>query len=100
MIRRPSRLGRCARRCAHRRYAQYPLYTATIALCGGRAVGYYLNEDNGWSMELPELRRAIRDARKARPAPGFLSRGPVQMLSPFPPRIPISFLNFAPARLE
>lgn len=43
---------------------QYPLYTATIALCGGRAVGYYLNEENGWSMELHELRRSIREAQQ------------------------------------
>jgi len=43
---------------------QYPLYTATISLCGGRAVGYHLNEENGWSMELPELQRAIREARQ------------------------------------
>mmetsp|Transcript_63335 Transcript_63335/g.169333 ORF Transcript_63335/g.169333 Transcript_63335/m.169333 type:complete len:513 (-) Transcript_63335:34-1572(-) len=43
---------------------QYPLYTATISLCGGRAVGYYLNEEANWTMEIAELRRSIREARQ------------------------------------
>lgn len=31
---------------------QYPLYTATIALCGGKYAPYYLNEENGWVSRL------------------------------------------------
>ncbi|KAI9182878.1 alanine transaminase [Blastocladiella emersonii ATCC 22665] len=42
---------------------QYPLYTATIGLCNGRAVPYYLNETKGWSLEAAEVRRAVREAR-------------------------------------
>ena len=41
---------------------QYPLYSATMTLLGGASVGYYLNEENGWSMEVDELERARRDA--------------------------------------
>lgn len=29
---------------------QYPLYSASIALCGGEQVNYYLDEKNGWAM--------------------------------------------------
>jgi len=42
---------------------QYPLYSATISLCGGRAVGYYLNEEKGWSMDVSELKSALQNAR-------------------------------------
>uniref|UniRef100_A0A7S0E8I1 Aminotransferase class I/classII large domain-containing protein n=1 Tax=Hanusia phi TaxID=3032 RepID=A0A7S0E8I1_9CRYP len=42
---------------------QYPLYTATISLNGGRAVGYYLDESHGWTMDVSELDRALREAR-------------------------------------
>ena len=42
---------------------QYPLYSAAIALYGGQLVPYYLDEDNGWSLEVSELERAIDDAR-------------------------------------
>ncbi len=41
---------------------QYPLYSASIQLCGGQQVGYYLNEENGWSLEVEELERAYKDA--------------------------------------
>jgi len=37
---------------------QYPLYSATMTLLNGQLVGYFLNEDKGWSMDLPELERA------------------------------------------
>jgi aspartate/methionine/tyrosine aminotransferase len=41
---------------------QYPLYSATMTLLGGTSVGYYLNEENGWSMDIPELERAYAEA--------------------------------------
>lgn len=31
---------------------QYPLYTASIALFGGKAVPYYLEEENGWGLSV------------------------------------------------
>jgi glutamate--glyoxylate aminotransferase len=42
---------------------QYPLYSASIALYGGQLVPYYLDEDNGWSMDVTELQRSIDAAR-------------------------------------
>ncbi|EGD81783.1 hypothetical protein PTSG_02496 [Salpingoeca rosetta] len=42
---------------------QYPLYSATITLCNGRAVHYYLDEENAWDMSLDELKRSIAAAR-------------------------------------
>mmetsp|Transcript_27519 Transcript_27519/g.53681 ORF Transcript_27519/g.53681 Transcript_27519/m.53681 type:complete len:511 (-) Transcript_27519:89-1621(-) len=43
---------------------QYPLYTATIALLGGHYSPYYLNEENGWSMDISELERSAAQAKK------------------------------------
>jgi glutamate--glyoxylate aminotransferase len=31
---------------------RYPLYTASIALLGGTGIPYYLDESNGWSLEV------------------------------------------------
>jgi len=42
---------------------QYPLYSASVAEFGAYQVSYYLNEDAGWSLEVDELRRAIKEAR-------------------------------------
>jgi aspartate/methionine/tyrosine aminotransferase len=42
---------------------QYPLYSATITLYGGAAVGYHLDEANGWKLSREILDRAIADAR-------------------------------------
>lgn len=42
---------------------QYPLYSAAIAEYGAYPVPYYLDEGNGWSLEVSELERAIADAR-------------------------------------
>jgi aspartate/methionine/tyrosine aminotransferase len=44
---------------------QYPLYSATITLLGGRQVPYYLDEANGWQLSEAELVRALRAARDA-----------------------------------
>mmetsp|Transcript_7690 Transcript_7690/g.21400 ORF Transcript_7690/g.21400 Transcript_7690/m.21400 type:complete len:532 (-) Transcript_7690:50-1645(-) len=41
---------------------QYPLYSATIDLLQGQRVGYYLDEKNGWALNVQELERAYRDA--------------------------------------
>ena len=42
---------------------QYPLYSASIALYGGELVPYYLDEDNGWALDINELQRSL-DAAK------------------------------------
>jgi alanine transaminase len=42
---------------------QYPLYTATMSLLGGQSVGYFLDEEGGWSIQLEELERAVKDFR-------------------------------------
>jgi alanine transaminase len=38
---------------------QYPLYTATLALCNGRPVPYYLNEESGWSLTVRSIEYRI-----------------------------------------
>ena len=41
---------------------QYPIYSATIDLLNGRKVGYYLDEQNGWALDMAELERAFHQA--------------------------------------
>lgn len=43
---------------------QYPLYSATLADLDAVQVNYYLNEDNCWSLDIPELKRAVTEARQ------------------------------------
>ena len=43
---------------------QYPLYSATLAEFGLSQIGYYLNEENKWSLDIPELERAYKEAQK------------------------------------
>ena len=43
---------------------QYPIYSATIDLLGGQKVGYFLDEERGWDMNLEELERSLLDARE------------------------------------
>mmetsp|Transcript_8368 Transcript_8368/g.11256 ORF Transcript_8368/g.11256 Transcript_8368/m.11256 type:complete len:412 (+) Transcript_8368:218-1453(+) len=43
---------------------QYPIYSATIDLLGGHKVGYYLDETKGWDLNMEELERSLRDAKK------------------------------------
>lgn len=43
---------------------QYPLYSATLTLTGGELVGYFLDEDNGWKMKIPELEKSLAAAQK------------------------------------
>ena len=42
---------------------QYPIYSATIDLLGGQKVCYYLNEKNGWDLNLEEMKRALMEAK-------------------------------------
>lgn len=42
---------------------QYPLYSATLTEYNAYAINYYLNEDNHWSLEVSELKRALNEAR-------------------------------------
>ncbi|KAL7579986.1 hypothetical protein ACA910_004978 [Epithemia clementina (nom. ined.)] len=43
---------------------QYPLYSATLDRLQGQKIGYYLNEEEGWSLSMDELERAYNDATK------------------------------------
>lgn len=42
---------------------QYPLYSATIALCGGSLVPYYLEESANWGLDIGQLRQSVWEAR-------------------------------------
>lgn len=42
---------------------QYPLYTAALALNSARAVPYYLQEHDEWSLDTEGLREGVRKAR-------------------------------------
>ncbi len=42
---------------------QYPLYSAEIALHGGKAIGYYLDEDHHWQLREESLASAVARAR-------------------------------------
>ncbi|XP_011337892.1 alanine aminotransferase 2 isoform X2 [Ooceraea biroi] len=42
---------------------QYPLYSATLAEFGLEQIGYYLDEDNKWSLEVSELERALKECK-------------------------------------
>ncbi|OLY80999.1 Alanine aminotransferase 2 [Smittium mucronatum] len=42
---------------------QYPLYTASLARFGARAVQYYLNEGSDWGMDVSDLYRIVEKAR-------------------------------------
>ncbi|KAF8782674.1 Alanine aminotransferase 2 like protein [Argiope bruennichi] len=43
---------------------QYPLYSSTIAEYGMHQINYYLDEDNGWGLNIGELRRSLNEAKK------------------------------------
>ncbi|KAF6203321.1 hypothetical protein GE061_003739 [Apolygus lucorum] len=42
---------------------QYPLYSASIAEFNLHAIGYYLNEEKNWSLDLDELVRSLKEAK-------------------------------------
>ncbi|GMH98109.1 hypothetical protein TrST_g10782 [Triparma strigata] len=43
---------------------QYPIYSASLALLGGKQVGYYLDENKEWSASIEELERSLKEAKK------------------------------------
>eukprot|EP00977_Amphora_coffeiformis_P004174 scaffold848_cov120-Amphora_coffeaeformis.AAC.2 len=43
---------------------QYPIYSATIDLLGGAKVGYNLNEEKSWALDMDELERSYQHARE------------------------------------
>lgn len=43
---------------------QYPLYSATLAEFGLAQIGYYLNEENKWALDISELDRALNESRR------------------------------------
>jgi len=43
---------------------QYPLYSATIARCGGTQVNYYPDEDSGWTLRRETLTEPLERARE------------------------------------
>lgn len=43
---------------------QYPLYSATLAEFGLAQIGYYLNEENRWALDICELERALAECKK------------------------------------
>jgi alanine transaminase len=43
---------------------QYPLYSAGIQAVGGAQVSYYLNEEQGWGLDVTELERSHSEATK------------------------------------
>jgi len=42
---------------------QYPVYSASITELGMHQIGYYLNEEKNWSLDVAELKRSINAAR-------------------------------------
>ena len=42
---------------------QYPIYSATLALLGGKQVGYALDENKGWEGNLEEMERSLEEAK-------------------------------------
>ncbi|CAH0386946.1 unnamed protein product [Bemisia tabaci] len=43
---------------------QYPLYTASLAEFSMTPIGYFLNEEKNWGLDIPELERSISEAKK------------------------------------
>jgi aspartate/methionine/tyrosine aminotransferase len=43
---------------------QYPLYSASLTLYGGRQIGYYLDEEHGWQLGEEILTQSIEEARR------------------------------------
>jgi len=49
------------------------LYSASMTLLGGQAVGYYLNEETGWSVTVDELERAVSEFRQKGGTPRMIA---------------------------
>lgn len=48
---------------------QYPLYSATMTMLGGKVSPYYLDEANGWALRVEEMERAYQAAVSAGQTP-------------------------------
>lgn len=42
---------------------QYPLYSATLSEYGAYPIEYYLDENNGWALNIDELERSINESK-------------------------------------
>ncbi|HUL44398.1 MAG TPA: aminotransferase class I/II-fold pyridoxal phosphate-dependent enzyme [Bacteroidota bacterium] len=84
---------------------QYPLYSATIALYGGRQIDYYLDEANHWQLSETILTESFQHAQRAgihpvgivvinpgNPTGAVLSYGNIQMLIRFARRHALAIL--------
>jgi alanine transaminase len=43
---------------------QYPIYSAQIALRGAHQVGYYLDEEKGWSIDVDDLEKQLAESKE------------------------------------
>jgi aspartate/methionine/tyrosine aminotransferase len=43
---------------------QYPIYSATLDLLSGKKVGYFLDEERNWDLNMQELERSLAEAKK------------------------------------
>ena len=43
---------------------QYPIYSATLDLLKGKKVGYYLDEEKRWDLNMKELERSLKQAQQ------------------------------------
>ncbi|KAI9349973.1 pyridoxal phosphate-dependent transferase [Pilaira anomala] len=43
---------------------QYPLYSASLALYGAKPVHYFLDESTGWSLDIDQLTKNLKNARE------------------------------------
>lgn len=84
---------------------QYPLYSATIALFGGRQIGYHLDESNGWQLSETILTESLSAAVKegirpvaiavinpGNPTGAILSEDTMRMLIGFARRYSLSIM--------
>jgi aspartate/methionine/tyrosine aminotransferase len=84
---------------------QYPLYSASLSLYGGKQVGYYLDEKAGWQLNEGILTESLMNARSAginpvgivvinpgNPTGAVLSAGNIQMVIAFAKRHKLSII--------
>jgi aspartate/methionine/tyrosine aminotransferase len=84
---------------------QYPLYSATLTLLQGKAVPYYLDEQQGWRLNLDELEKALERASErgirtkgicvinpGNPTGAVLDKGNIGMILEFASRHGLSVL--------
>ncbi len=84
---------------------QYPLYSASLTLLGGKAIGYYLDESNHWQLDETVLTESLTSARKDKinavglvvinpgnPTGAVLSRENIKMIIRFAKRHGLSLI--------